>query len=262
MYYYALEEGTDSELLPNIVVPDDHHPVTNPKIWVMYVRNLITDSPSDGWNNEIDKIQVEFLTDRKPPIDVVVRERDGENNNEDLYVKEFWIGSKADVIVTNRYFGFDYLTTSYGIGYLTSQYNFIDYTENALSADLVYAGFLRSSAGVGWETWKRDGIAESDKLHGIMLRVYAAQYKKSWRRMRGSFRSNTGYFGLLNVIREINASNRVYMPIGISIDDKNNIYSGELLELTNIYEAAGSDGSGEAPYTSGFTTGFGASGYN
>jgi hypothetical protein len=135
-------------------------------------------------------------------------------------------------------------------------------TVDILSADLIYTGWLRNSSGVAWDYWTRDGIAESDKLHGIWLRMMAAQYKKSWRLLRATLESRTQIMGLLNTFKEVNDSNRIYLPISVTLNDKNNSYSAELLEIGfGDSEVVGSDGSTTAPFTSAFTTGFGG-GYN
>jgi len=131
-------------------------------------------------------------------------------------------------------------------------------TTNILSADLIYTGWLRDSSGVGYELWTREGIAEESKLHAIFLSQYSAEYSRSWRLIRGAAVSRTLYFGLLNVINDVNDSDRKYIPISLSLDDFNNSVSGEFLELSISVDAAGSDGSGSSPYSSAFSTAFGS----
>src|SRR5690606_29508316 len=97
--------------------------------------------------------------------------------------------------------------------------------------------------------------------HAILLQSYAAQYKRSWRKITGTIYSDDRYFSFLDVLRVAADGNRLYMPISLTVDDMRNQYNGEFLELIDIMEAAGSDGSGTAPFSSGFTNGFG-SGYN
>jgi hypothetical protein len=55
-------------------------------------------------------------------------------------------------------------------------------------------------------------------------------------------------------------NNRIYLPIGITLIDRDCSYSGELLELMSATDD--SDGSGSSPYSSAFSTGFGSGGFN
>jgi hypothetical protein len=68
------------------------------------------------------------------------------------------------------------------------------------------------------------------------------------------------YFGLIYVMREVNDSGRIYLPIGLELNDKQCTYSGESLEL--ITDIDDSDGSGSSPFSSAFSIGFGQSGFN
>jgi hypothetical protein len=54
-------------------------------------------------------------------------------------------------------------------------------------------------------------------------------------------------------------SNRKYLPVSGSIDELNNRFQGEFLELMDVAEGAGSDGGGSAPFSSAFSTAFGSS---
>lgn len=258
-FYYELEENTNTPNDYDIIRPNDYNTVNNPRQWILKFINTEFDSIA-SYALCIDRITVQFLTNGKEPIDTIVREQKGENNNKLFLEKEVILGSYQNLIVTDTRYAFD-LGYNLGTG-LYSIGQLVQITENILSADLIYTGYLRDENGNGYENWKRDGIAESNKLHGIMLKSYASQYKRSWRKMRGSFYSNNTYFGLLDIIRELNANNRLYLPIALTINDKMNRYDGEFLELTNIFDSAGSDGSGESPFSSGFTTGFGASGFD
>ena len=259
MFYYELEENTETPSGYTIVRPDDYNGVNNARQWVLKFINTEFDSIA-SYGMYIDRISVQFLTNGKEPIDTIVREQKGENNNKLFLEKEVILGSYQNLITTDTRYAFD-LGYQIGSG-LYSIGQLVQITENILSSDLIYTGYLRDADGNGYENWKRDGIAESNKLHGIMLKSYASQYKKSWRKMTGTFYSKTTYFGLLNVIREINASNRIYLPISLRISDKENQYQGEFLELIDIFDSSGSDGSGEAPFSSGFTIGFGSTGFD
>lgn len=256
MYYYELEESTDAESEPSIIRPADYHATNNPVQWILHttiVKTYFTNFTSPFW---IDHVKVAFLTSGSASVDTILREINAEPKNTAVLEKEVTHGSYQSLITTIPQWDF-------GIGKLTasSGATLSLLTTNILAADILYAGYFRSSAGAGYSTWTRDGISEEASLHSILLQQYAAQYKRSWRKLTGSFYSQSSYFNFLNVLKIVSDSNRLYLPISPTIDDKNNRVRGEFLELIDITSGAGSDGSSGSPFTSGFTTGFGG-GYN
>lgn len=250
MYYYELEESTEADNGFIVVEPTDYHVTNNPRKWILKTTKIGSGvvSGANVFPFAIDKVTIKYLTDGKDPIDTIVRTAKGEANNPLTLEKTLIIGSYSNLIVTEVSLGID-LGVFFPSGGLALT------TTNTLSADLIYTGYLRDSNGVGYELFARDGIAESDKLHGILLKQYAAQYKRSWRLLRGSVYAKE-YFGMLNVARMVNDSNRIYMPIGLTLTDKRSVLSGEFLELSNSVDGDSS------PYSSGFTIGFGSSGFN
>lgn len=252
MYYYELEENTDSPLGYSIVRPDDYN-ASNQRQWILKTQKGTQNVLGTGIHKTaIDRIQLEYLTDGKSPIDTIVRTVQGEGNNNLTFEKEIIIGSYSDLIVTEVSLGIS-------LGVFFPSGGIAITTTNTLSAALIYTGYLRSSLGVGYDFFARDGVAESDKLHGILMKSYSLQYKRSWRLLRGSVYAKR-YFGLLNVGKLINDSNRIYLPMGLTLNDKRSEWSGEFLEIGST--GGGSDGSGSSPFSSAFTIGFGASGYN
>jgi hypothetical protein len=264
IYHYELEETTDADSGYLLVTPDDYHVTNNPRKWrIKHSTNGISVGSISGANVfpfYIDVIRVEFLTGGEAPFDSIVRTAIGESGNKDLLDKDLIFGSSGDLITTEVYYDYGIPKSVFDIALKSVPSTIQIVTSNILSYQLIYTGYLRDSSGDGWETWTRDGVAESEKLHGIFLKQYAAQYKKSWRLLRASIRNKDSFFGLLNVLEETGDNNRLYLPISLTLDDKNCITSGEFLEL--VEGVAGSDGTPEAPFNSGFTTGFGASGFN
>lgn len=253
---------------PKFVVPDGYVWGTNEKQWAFRGRvrgtqigevrfedgSLITSGiDSSFW---VDVISVEYLYNGQSPYDTIVREVQAESRNKDVLEKKIYHGSYSDVIQTINLS--DKANINFAKFYLTK--NSI-VTANILSADVVYSGYIRNSDGEGFETWKRDGIAESTSLHAILLNSYATQYKRPWRKITGTLYSNDRYFTFIDTLKEVNDSNRLYIPIGVTIDEKKNTVNGEFLELIDITTSAGSNGSGSSPFSSAFTNGFG-SGYN
>jgi len=248
IYYYELEENTNVAIGYDLVRPDDYHATTNPRQWVRKEYGSVGSFYSDKtFYFSIDKIVVQFLTNQKESIDAVVRVANSELFNNDILEQDVILGSYSNLIVTE-----EIINKRIRIRTLT--------TSTILSADLIYTGYLRDSSGVGYEFWVRDGISELDKLHGIFLKTTSFQYNKSWKFLRASITSRGGIFGLLNIVNDVNDSNKKYLPISLTIKDRMAIVDGEFLELMEI--GGGSDGSGSSPFSSGFTTGFGASGFN
>lgn len=263
LLYYELENNTEAEDIPNIIRPDDYldNPSLpnqhNPKQWVLKNKVSIVPNVNIDVQFWIDRIKVQFLTDGNDPIDTILRSKNGEELNVEVFEKELIIGSYSNLIVSETY-----LDTRFSFAVPGADPIKVTTVTNALSADTIYTGYLRDADGVGYETFARDGISESDKLHGIYLASRAVQYNAPWVLMRGSFYSNNVYFGPLNVIKETNADDRIFLPTSFTIDDKKNQYNGELLQLTDVLEAAGSDGGSGTPFSSGFSSGFGQSGFN
>jgi hypothetical protein len=253
LWYYELKETTDAENGYVIVRPNDYNAINNPRQWVLNTRRLIFGVQGNTYPMHIDSVVIKFLTDREDPIDAISRMTKGEANNKDLFEKKLILGSYSTLIVTDIRFGI-------AVGLFNpTQTGLTSITKQVLVADLIYTGYLRSESGEGYEWWKRDAVAEKDKLHGIWLKMYARQYIRSWQLFRGSFYANT-YFSPIDSLTNVNDSNRFYIPMGLSLNDKQCIYSGELLELNT--DSGGSDGSGSSPFSSAFSTGFGASGFN
>lgn len=249
MYYYELEETTDAATGFDIVEPDDYNG-SNERKWILKTKKVGSGivSGANVFPFAIDKVLVQYLTDGKEPIDTIVRTIQGEGSNTYVLEKELIIGSYSNLIVSEVSLGID-------LGVFFPSGGLAITTTNTLSADLIYTGYLRDSNGVGYDNFARDGVAESDKLHGILLKTYAMQYKRSWRLLRGGIYAHR-YFGLLNVGRLINDSNRIYLPIGLTLNDKMCLWTGEFLELRGT-----ADGEGTSPFTSAFTVGFGSGGF-
>jgi hypothetical protein len=262
-YYYELEETNLAESGYDVVKPADDNAFLRRR-WILKHKRVINNALDSITDLCLDKVQIEFLTYRQSPIDTVVRVANGEPGNREILDKELIIGSDPTLITTS-YYALVRLPIRRGRAVSFERLQDVPQTVNILSADLIYTGWLRDATGAAWDNWTRDGIAEADKLHGIWLRMNSLQYNKSWRLLRATLESRTRNFGMLDSFREVNDGNRRYVPISVTLDDKNNRYNSELLELMGVFSdtdtEGGSDGSGTAPFTSAFTTGFGG-GYN
>jgi hypothetical protein len=251
IYYYELVESTDPEKLSDysLIEPLDHNGATNPRKWarVGYTSpsDVAINNPKLTFTTCVDRVRVTYLTDGKDPIDTITRSTPGESGNKEVLEDEMILGSYQSLIRTDVSFSPDLgLFFPGGTGSIAIS------TTNILLAYLIYTGYYRDDEGTGFETWARDGISESDSLHGISLKMLSAQYKRSSRLLRGSFMSKNSYFGFLNVLRNVNDNNRILMPMGLTLDDKLCKYTGEMMELKNVFDPA-ENNSGSA-FTRGF----------
>lgn len=257
MYFYELEENTDAESVYTIVRPNDYHATNNPRQWILKKRvNIGTVSGANVFRLAVDRISGIFLTDGKEPADAIIRKSNAEPLNDDVFEKDLVIGSYSPIITTETNF-----SINLGVWFPDSAGGITLTTTNALSYELIYSGWLRNSSGVGYDLWTRDGVAEANKLHAIWLNSYSGQYYRSWSLIRGTIVGETDFFGLINVVNDPNNNDAVYIPTLLSLDDKNNETSGEFLELLGVVGGSGFDNQ-PSPFTSGFSSGFGASGFN
>jgi hypothetical protein len=125
---------------------------------------------------------------------------------------------------------------------------------SANSADIAYSGYLRDTNGVGYTTWARDAVPGSLPLETIYQDVVTAQYNKPWRSIHGPFTGDI-LFSPIDVINEQTdpLGERIYFPIYLEIDYKNNSYNAQLLELTDVTNSEGATG---AAFTTGFSLGY------
>jgi hypothetical protein len=227
IYYYELEENTSAASGYDIIRPDDYHVTNNPRQWILKLKlGVSLVSSLNVFPFYIDRLRVTYLTGNEQSIDAVIRETPAETLNPEILEDDLIIGSYSEIVTTEVNFGLDL-----GFFYPGSGGGVTSKTISALSADLIYTGWLRDIDGVGYEFWARDGVAESDKLHGLWLKQVAAQYDRTWRMQRGTLVSKTGFFSPIDSLKDVNDSDRIYIPISLSINDKMNMASGEFLEL-------------------------------
>jgi hypothetical protein len=249
VYYYDLLVNTDPESGLTLIAPDDYGAGNGFKKWVLVDYLAINDPQA---NFAIDFVKMQFQYNGADPIKEIVRTATAEPRNKLELKEELIIGSSAEFITTEGNIYFDYGRILYG-----EQPRVSLIRTNVLSYDLVYKGWLKDSTGlIAWNDWKRDDVNESEQLHNIFLKSNVNQYKRSWRLLRGSFVSKTSLIGMLNSFKEVNDSNRLYVPVSLSLDDKMNTASYEILEI--IPNEGGSDGSGVADFSSEFTNEFGS----
>lgn len=256
MTYYELEENTDAYDDVSIVRPADYDAVNNGVQWILKHTGDFDQNPKVVFT--IDKIAVEFLTDGKAPLDTIISQLAGEQNNNLVLEEEVFHGSLSSVIQSNIVQGIEVRNIRPGDlinGRLKSIFPRVSdfrVTQNILSGDLIYTGFLSDADGNGFDKWSRSGIDELTQLHTIFLKTVVGQYSGSYRKIRGGLVGDI-YLGLTDTIREVQQGSRVYLPMALTINDKEAGYEGEFAELINVFEE--NVGAG---FSIGFSQGFNA----
>lgn len=244
LFYYELENNTSSESVPDIVRPNDYNATTNPVQWILKATRDTGIAVDDGFF--IDKIDVDYLFQGQEPPESFDDDINGEENNNGVFEKEVVHGSLVDLVQTSTVllpiFTFN-----------PSPFPQVQYINIPVqNTSDTYCGYFRDIDGVGFETWSRSYFSEAKTINRILLEGYGSQYNTPWRRLRGSLTSNTVYFTPLNVVREYD--DRIYYPVSLEIDDKNVVFSGEFLELTDV--VSDDEGDTAVGFSLGFSLGF------
>ncbi len=258
--YYELQESTDPADDIHIIRPNDYDGTggTNPVQWILQGGSGFTQAPTIPFY--IDQISVQFLDQGKSIIDTVIRELPGEDDNNLILSEEIFFGSLLNSISTNvitavqpvqKFNPFTPGGSTFPVNIALPRISNFLVTQSVLSGKLVFTGYISDADGNGYVNWARDGAAEMATLHELFMRSAIGQYPHSWRKITGSLVANNQQLGLLNVIKEMNQGEIIYMPQALTIRDRSAGYDGEFLELIDIRDEVVS------PYSSGFTSGFG-----
>jgi len=252
--FYELAEDTNSESLGDIVRPNDYNATTNPVQWIL--KGLQKYDTAIATSLAIDRVQLQVLSEGLALPDNQTLERSMENENPTPVQKQIFHGSIANNGKTFFRTGFNF---GFGIDIFGQAPNIIQTSSNiwdtqivyvANSADVSYAGYLRSSASVGYDKWERSYFGESKTLQDIYMENFSMQYNTPWRMLSGSMYSDDTYFNPISTLKETIDNNRLYIPISLEIDFYANSYECELLELFPITTDSA------VGFTTGFSIGF------
>ncbi len=268
LFYYELKNNTDSPSIPTIIRPNDYNVGTNPYQWVLIKEDFVLDDRESNYFF-INKVQVQYLDNGQTPFDTIVRDVNGEQNNNVAVEDDIYHGSLSNIIINENITALvsNVLNPQSGTGFILSNQfpnnktifpNLVSVqvNQNILSGKLIYTGYFRDSSGNGYDQWARVGISESDVLHSIFLKTTIAQYNRSWKKITGSLYGDV-FLSFLKVLKENLEDDIIYLPASMSYDDKQNKINGEFLELIDIYANPGSNGTLISPFISGFSGGFG-----
>jgi len=248
MYYYELENNTSGAYYPLTIAPDiTHGPLTpgtagtvdivrpfdynsgsNPLQWVLKnKRNRYANMP------EVGQLQIDELRVQYSPAGAELTEDQSISLSPTTTKRKKTItlyhGSAVKSIKTIFSTGFNWST---GPGTLTEGHAVNN------NATLTHTNFVRSSGGASWDNWKRDAVNEKTTLQEVALKSISAQLKTPSRRISGGLSNrpvagNPIYLWPISVLKE-NYDNKIYKPMGFSYHDRQCMYDGEFIQMTDI----------------------------
>lgn len=254
LLFYELEENTAAESTPDIVRPNDYNAVTNPVQWILKssIESYITLSGSFPTSGQvvIDEVRLEYSPGGYGLNDEVVESLNPGSNKKTL-TKTIYHGSAVKEIKTI----FSGISIQ-GAVQLTELW--------VTNPNYVYThiNYLRSSAGVPFQKWSRDAVDEDHTLQQIVMRSYAAQYKRSSRRITGSLSNkpvggDPVYLTPISMLKE-NYDGKFYKAQGFAYHDRICLYDGEFVEMVDITSGGvNSDGS-ISSFSTAFNSSFGS----
>jgi len=114
------------------------------------------------------------------------------------------------------------------------------------NGDSLIKNYLKYTDLTPTSNWTKAGETITKSIQNHLSTWYASLAKKCRAKVSGSFRTDGVDFEPINVLRDPDDNNRLYLPIGLSSNFKRQEYTGELLEI----------GSDDTLKTSAFTNGF------
>lgn len=256
MYYYELENNTSAESVPSIVRPTDYNAGTNPYQWILKQQTSIYNNLSLKGKLYIDQIKVDYQPGGSQLVEDSV-ESLAPQFSRSVMKKEVYHGSILNNAAT--YFSYGLSVNANGG---TSATFTSSWAGNA-NPTLTFRNWLSKSDGSAWTTWKRNAVTELERLQTIALKSYAAQYKKSTRRIQGSVSNKTDagdtkqYVTPITMLKD-NYDGRFYRPLGYSYYDRQCQYDGSLVEIFDITAGGTDTTGGTSTYNSAFNSAFGS----
>jgi hypothetical protein len=250
LFYYELQESTNTNDGIHIVRPTDY----SNRQWIRVGGVTVGTSTTTLF---IDEVNLTFYSRGKKLPEIAAYRQSMENKNNLVLNKILYHGSllvnwqtllTPGTVATpvskwlDQVFNVDvYIPANF------QNAGFENY--QAISAGIVYSGYLRDVDGVGYTTWSRSGITERKSIEQIYMDMYSAQYNLPWRMINGSFIGDI-LFTPIDTINETMDDDSKYFANSLEIDFKHDAYQSSLMELSDYSEAVG--------FTTGFTTGFNA----
>ncbi len=252
LLYYELEENNAPEATPNIVRPNDYNAVTNPYQWILKsaLESYITlggSFPTSG-TVVMDEIKLEYSPGGYGLNDEVIESLNPATNKKTL-TKTVYHGSAVKE-----------LKTIFSQISIQGSVQLTELWVTNPNYKYTHINYLRSSGGVPWEKWSRDNVDEDTSLQQIVMKSYAAQYKRASRRITGALSNkpvggDPVYLTPISMLKE-NYDGKFYKAQGFSYHDRICLYDGEFVEMLDITEGGTETGSGIGSFNKSFNASF------
>jgi len=217
---YTSEYSFDTELFPDIVVPDDYDGVTNPVIWRL--DKIINLGGGVGLLSrlKLDNVVLAFYPNVFLPTTHIIDPPETllyEENVSDFVEPELNIEALIGDMIR-----FDE-----------------EFTRNEAN---LYRSYIRLSDGTPTQFWARNGVDEAKRILQIALEDYVSQFSEPQRKLSGAKITNT-VLHFVNCLNDTIDGTR-YRPMTFTFDALNAIYTPDIVGVL-----AGADG--EPPYNPG-----------
>lgn len=212
-YYYELQESNEPDDGYLTIRPFDFSS-TNEKVWKLVTTRSYRFIRSNKvyFYTNFDYMNIDFIQNDEPY----------------QYSQEY-------VKVLNRN----------NIDVLEKEIKLIDLPTDYRNSDKIVLNATKYLDGTPTDNWSIVGTDVTKKLQDHLLDWLGVLYRACRSKIRGTALIE-GNMSLKNVLIDVDDNNRIYLPVGVSLDEKQNEFRGELIEI----------GSDDIEDSSAFTIGF------
>ena len=185
--------------------PYDYHGTTNKVVWNL-IESREVNASTYSFARHFDNVTVELLPQGNVSPDEVKIETVNSIRIKDRYENSVYNG---DIVSTN-----------------------------IINAENIYYNYYKFSDGTPTAWWYRYGVDESNQLLSLLVGRIIEQHNLPKFKISGILKTDS-FFGFRNSFYEQNSS-KYFLPMGMRIDDKHNLYTVELQEISELTSTGGS----------------------
>jgi hypothetical protein len=207
--WYRLEASTDATSDPDALRPTDYNGATNKVVWKLIGGQEIDNDGTVAFVRNWDNVTVELLPQGvESPNEIIVEEVN------DLRIKE-----RIEYPILNG-----------------------DTPGEITNSQNTYFNYYKFSDGTPTAYWFRSGVDESITILSLLAHRIVEQHSNPKFKLTGDLDTDS-FFGFLNSFYEQNVD-KYFIPMGMTINDKMNLYNVELNEVA-VLTSSGASGVGE-----------------
>ena len=208
IYHSTLEVSDAAASIPDVVEPNDMSGSPPQYKWIL--KSTITSDPDwKSWlqNILIDNVQIGYFPNNTDPITEIPRE-EVINTNVPNTIEE---------------------TTLHGDVYYSEDLDLGEFELDPNYEKLSFSYWSLQDGTVTRGGWFRRGVTENKFYHELLAKMIRGQFSIPRWRIAGDFVTRQKLIDFTNTIHEVR-SGRVYLPLSLSIDYKNETCSAEIRE--------------------------------